>query len=141
MKALRYEQEGAKDKTGVVIQDEVGAASIAGQALGFSPSDVRNATEGRSAIFKADQMLMQRRKELMNSYGQAMNDQDAEAVAKIRESIKRFNEVNPARRINNLQLIQSLRNKAKRVAESESGVFLPKKRRDAIEEGRFSIAE
>jgi hypothetical protein len=40
IKALRYEQEGAKDKTGVVIQDEVSAAGIAGQALGFAPSDV-----------------------------------------------------------------------------------------------------
>ena len=43
LKAFRYGTEGVKDKSGIVIQDEVGAASLLGQAAGFSPSDVRNA--------------------------------------------------------------------------------------------------
>ncbi len=138
MKALRYAQEGAKDKTGIVIQDEVGVAGIAGQALGFSPSEVRNATEGRSAIFSADKRLMERRKELTRQFSDAYLDNDQESVAKVREAIQAFNEKNPSRRIGGLQLMQSVRAKAKRVSEAEQGVYLPKKRRDALEEGRFA---
>lgn len=43
LKAWRYETEGVKDKTGIVVQDQVDAAAVAGQAVGFSPSSVRNA--------------------------------------------------------------------------------------------------
>ena len=57
LKAWRYAWEGAKDKTGIVIQDEVDAAAWFGQALGFSPSSVRNATEGKSAILARDRAL------------------------------------------------------------------------------------
>ena len=141
MKALRYEQEGAKDKTGVVIQDEVSLAGIAGQALGFSPSDVRNSTEGRSAIYNADKRLMQRRSELMRQFADAFMAKDQERVASVRQEIQAFNEKNPNRRIGGMQLMQSVRARNKRVDESQDGVYLPKKRRDAIEEGRFAVAD
>jgi len=50
LKALRYGTNGVKDKSGIVIQNEVDAAALLGQTTSFSPSEVRNAYEGKSAV-------------------------------------------------------------------------------------------
>ena len=42
--------KGVKVKSGIVIQNDEDAASLLGQAGGFSPSDVRNAHERTSKI-------------------------------------------------------------------------------------------
>lgn len=63
---------------------------------------------------------------------------DEEGKAEAREAIQRFNEKNPARRIQPMQLAQSVRMREKRIREAEDGVYLPKKRRDAMEAGRFA---
>lgn len=141
MKALRYGDEGARDRTGVVIKDEVSAAGVVGQALGFAPSEVRNAAEGRSAIYQADKQLMQRRSDLMGAYAEAYARKDVNGMAAVREEIAGFNEKNPNRRIQGLNLAQSIKARAKRVAEAQGGVYLPKKRRDVLAEGRFSSVE
>ncbi len=141
VKALRYAEEGAQDKTGVVIKDQVSAGGIAGQALGFSPSEVRNATEGRGAIYQADQRLLQRRKELMDGYARAYMKQDVDGVAEARNEIAAFNEKNPGRRINGLQLVQSVRRRQARIDQAQEGVYLPKNRRDALAAGQFAATE
>ncbi len=46
LKAYRYGTEGNIDKSGIAINDEISAAGVAGQALGFSPSEARLAQEG-----------------------------------------------------------------------------------------------
>ncbi len=138
VKAIRYAEEGAKDRTGIVIKDEVGAAGVAGQALGFAPSEVRNATEGRSAIYQTDQRLIQRRKELMSSYAEAAMKQDAEGVQAARVEIHEFNLKNPTRQIRPLNLIQSVRNRQKRIDQAQDGIYLPKNRRDAMAAGQFA---
>lgn len=138
MKALRYGTEGVKDKTGIVVKDEVSATGVAGQALGFAPSEVRNAFEGRSAIYAADKRLMERRQDLMSQYAKAVMDKDPEGVRDAQQSIQGFNEKNPTRQIRGLQLQQSLRMRAKRIAQAENGVYLPRNRRDVAQEGRFA---
>lgn len=141
LKALRYEQEGNVDRTGVVINDEVSAAGVLGQAMGFSPSETRNATEGRSAIFSADKRLGERRAELMGQFAKAYMRKDEEATAEARAEISQFNEKNPSRRINGIQMMQSVRGRQKRIDESKDGVYLPKNRQDARAAGNFSLAE
>ena len=49
-KAIHCSVKGVKVKSGIVIQLEVDAATLRGQAAGFSPSDVRNAHERTSKI-------------------------------------------------------------------------------------------
>jgi len=140
LKAWRYETEGVKDKTGIVVQDQVDAAAVAGQAVGLSPSSVRNAYEGKSAIVGQDRALQARRSALVEQFAMAAMAKDQEGKAEAREAIQRFNEKNPSRRIQPLQLAQSVRMREKRIREAEDGVYLPKKRRDAMEAGRF-VAE
>ena len=141
MKSLRYANEGAQDKTGVSIVDDVNPAGVAGQFFGFSPSDVRNATEGKSAIMDLDRRLGERRSGLMRQYAMAMMAGDQDGARDVRDSITAFNEKNPTRRINPMQLAQSLRMRQKRIDQADGGVSLPKGRRDAIEAGRFAVVD
>ena len=138
LKAIRYGNEGAQDKTGIAILDEVNPAEVAGQALGFSPSRVRNATEGKSAIRAYDSELNRRRASLTKQFAMAQMTGDQEGVQEAREAIARFNEKNPGRRITYPQLMQSVRARQRRIDQAEDGVYLPRNRRDAMEQGRFA---
>lgn len=141
LKALRYETEGVKDKTGIVVQDEVGAAALLGQAAGFSPSSVRNAYEGKAAIVGHDRALQARRSALVEQFAMAAMAGDEEGKSEAREAIARFNEKNPGRRIQPMQLAQSVHQREKRIREAKEGVYLPAKRRDVLEQGRFAVGE
>lgn len=106
-----------------------------------SPSDVRLATEGKSAIYQADQKLVKRRAEMMRHYSMSKVTGEEEAAGEAKEAIQGFNEVNPDPRINALQMAASVRTRRKQIEESEQGVYLPQKRRDAMEAGRFALSE
>jgi len=138
LKAWRYETEGVKDKSGIVVQDEVDAAALLGQASGFSPSSVRNSFEGKSAIIQHDRALQARRSSLVEQFAMAAMAGDEEGKTDARADIARFNDKNPGRRILPLQLAQSVRMRTKRIEQGEEGVYLPAKRRDAMDEGRFA---
>lgn len=141
LKSWRYGTDGVRDKSGIVVQDEVDAASLIGQASGFSPSSVRNAYEGKSAIVQHDRALQARRSALVEQFAMAAMAGDEEGKAEAREAIARFNEKNPNRRIQAMQLAQSVNMRRKRIREAEEGVYLPSKRRDALEAGRFAAGD
>ena len=141
LNAVRLSEEGAQDKTGIPIVDEVDAAAVFGQALGFSPSVVRQATEGKRAVLSYDRALNERRQELMTQYARGAMKQDAEAMQEAREAIQAFNEKNPGRRITMMQLSQSVRNRERRINQADDGVYLPKNRREAMDQGRFALTE
>lgn len=139
LKAIRYGTDGAVDKTGIEIVEEVGTAGVVGQAFGLSPSNVRRATEGKSAVYKADKALQDRRSNLKRQYARAMEAGDQGAAADIRAEIADFNAKNPERSITGAQLSQSLRERARRRNQAQNGIYLPASRRDALAAGRFAI--
>lgn len=139
IKSARFLQEGAKDSTGITIKDDVSALGIAGQLVGFSPSEVRLAFEGRSAVMNADRRLNVRRAELLGQFSHAVMKKDSEAQAEAREEIKAFNEKNPGRRITSPQMWQSVRARQRRIDQAQDGVYLPRNRRDAMDAGGFAF--
>lgn len=141
LKAWRYGIEGVLDKSGIVVQDEVDAAALLGQAAGFSPSSVRNSFEGKSAIVQHDRALQARRSALVEQFAMAAMAGDEEGKADVRADIAKFNEKNPGRRIQPLQLAQSVRMRTRRIEQAQEGVYLPTKRRDALEAGRFATGK
>ncbi len=141
LKAWRYGTEGVRDKSGIVAQDEVDAAELLGQAAGFSPSSVRNSFEGKSAIVQHDRALQARRSTLVEPFAMAAIAGDEEGKADARSDIAKFNEKNPGRRIQPLQLAQSVRMRTKRIEQAQDGVYLPAKRRDAMDAGRFAAGQ
>lgn len=141
VKSIRYANEGVQDKSGISILDEVSPAAVAGQFLGFSPSEARNAQEGKSAIMALDRALGERRQELLTKIAKATMAKDEEAKVEAREEIKRFNEKNPGRRINPNHIMASVRNRQKRIDQAQDGVYLPRNRRDAMDAGRFAVSD
>lgn len=141
LKTIRYGSEGVKDKSGVVIKDEVDFPGLVSQFLGFSPSDVRLAYEGKSAIVRHDRALQARRSSLMDQYAMATMAGDEDGKIEAREAIEKFNDKNPNRAIRPMQLAQSIRMRLKRIEQAESGVYLPNRRRDSLDEGRFAMQE
>ncbi len=137
LKSYRYATEGNIDKTGVPINDSVSAGGVVGQAFGFSPSETRAAQEVRSAIYSLDSRLQDRRKSLLSDYAQAYQAGDEGEKKAVAESIQKFNQANPQRAIRPMNLIQSLRNRQRRINEAEDGLYLPKNRRDVREQVRF----
>lgn len=137
--AMRYAQEGNIDRrTRIVVNDEVGAAGIVGQAFGVAPSEVRLATEGKWAIYQYDKARMDRRSTLVTAFAMAKMEGDNSGVRDAREAIQRFNELNPERRITARALAQSVRNRQARIQRADHGIYLPRKRGDATEQGRFA---
>lgn len=141
LKSMRYYNEGVRDKSGIVVQDEVGAAELLGQAAGFSLSSVRNSFEGKSAVVAHDRALQARRSSLVEQFAMAAMAGDEEGKADARADIAKFNEKNPNRRIQPMQLAQSVNMRQKRIREAQEGVYLPSKRRDALEAGRFAVPD
>lgn len=141
LRSIRYATEGAQDKTGVMIKDDVGMFSLAAQAVGFSPSEVRLATEGRSAIYSHTKRLDKRRTELMTDYVRAIQRDDMDGQKEIWAEIQTFNQKNPSRRISRVQAMQSLRQREKRVKQAEHGIYLPNKKREDADIGRFAFDE
>lgn len=140
VKADRFADEGAVDKTGIVIKDEVSAAGLLGQASGFRPSEVALATEGRMAIYQADKALTERRSSLVRMYAQARMSGDIEGAQEVLAMVKAYNTKNPKRAITMVNLNQSVRARNRRIENADQGVYLPQNRRDAQEAGRFAVA-
>jgi hypothetical protein len=137
-KAARQYREGEVDRKRVVIKDEVSLAGEIGQFIGFSPSEIRLAFEGRSAVMSADRRLNERRQDLMTQFARAAMDQDQDGMTEARAAIAEFNKVNPGRRITPPQMWQSVRDGERRIREADDGVYLPRTRRDVMAEGRFA---
>ena len=129
-----------KDRTGIPIKDEVSAAGSLGQAVGFSPSEVRLAQEGKTAVLDADRRLSERRSELLSQFAKAAMGKDEEGMTKANDAIARFNERNPSMRITAPQKWQSVRRREQRIRDSDNGIYLPSKRRDAMQAGAFAFA-
>lgn len=66
---------------------------------------------------------------------------DEEVKTEVRAAIAKFNDKNPERWILPMQLAQSVRNREKQIREAEDGVYLPRKRRNALNVGRFANAD
>lgn len=141
VKAIRYANDGAKDKSGIVIKDEVNPAEVIGQALGFSPSSVRNASEGKSAVLNLDRELGRRRSHLLTEFANARRDGNADAVKEAQQAIAKFNEKNPGRRITIPQMMASVRARQRRIDQAKDGLYLPKSRADARDAGRFAAEQ
>ncbi|WP_252149929.1 PLxRFG domain-containing protein [Acinetobacter cumulans] len=140
-KTYRYADEGVQDKTGVSIMDEVSSMDLLVQGMGFSPSDVRTANEGKTAIYQLNRKLNERRSRLMALWSRAKMMDDQQEMDEIWEEIQGFNDKNPSRRITRINLNQSYRNRQRRIDRAEDGIYLSRNRQDAREAGYFAFGE
>ncbi|WP_336034694.1 PLxRFG domain-containing protein [Acinetobacter bereziniae] len=140
-KTYRYGEEGVQDKTGVSIMDEVSSMDLLVQGMGFSPSDVRTANEGKSAIYQLDKKLNARRGRLVALWSRAKMMDDQVEMDNIWNDIEKFNEKNPSRRITRVNLNQSYKNRQRRIDRSKDGIYLSRNRQEARSAGYFAFGE
>lgn len=138
VKAMRYHLEGVKDKAGLQVVPDTTALEEMTQLLGFSPSRVREAYEGKAAVLNKKREIERRRDALMDQWWQAIQSNDAAARDKVLADIQAFNRAQPQFRITPAGMQASVQNRAKRAATSQNGVALPAKQRSLMEEGRFA---
>lgn len=86
------------------MQDQVGEAELLGEASGFSPLSLHNSFEGKNSIVQHDRALQARRSTLIEQFAMAGMSCDEGGKADARVDIAKFNEKNPARRTQPLQL-------------------------------------
>lgn len=141
MKSLRFATEGNVDKTGIVINEQLGIDGVLGQFFGLAPQEAALAAEGRRAIYREDKALSQRRSSLMRMYAMAVMAGDAEGAQELRDAVVKFNTANPTRSIKPAQLAQSVRARQRRINEADGGVYLSKGHQDAREVGAFAQAD
>lgn len=141
LKSIRFAQDGLQDSSGVMIQDDFNVAELVGQGLGFSPSSSRLAQETKSAVYQMDRQLARARTDLIEQFAKAQMRGDHQTAKAVREKINQWNSKHPTRKITVPQLIQSIRNRQKRINESKNGIYLPSNRSDARSAGNFGIGE
>lgn len=98
LKTLRYETRGREGQERHRGAGPGHCRRGPRQAMGFSPSTVRNAYEGKSAIVQHDRALQARRSTPAGQFAMAMA-RDEEGKAHARADLAKFNGKNPTRRM------------------------------------------
>ncbi|MBE9589974.1 PLxRFG domain-containing protein [Moraxella sp. K127] len=141
LKAYRYATEGNVDKSGIEIveRENVGISDIAQQAIGFRSGKFAKAQEVKSAIYQADKQLTAIRSDLVRQYALAKRNGDDEQMDRIWEEIKHFNVKHPSVKITKPALMQSIRQRQRRIDNAKDGIYLSKNREYLREYGAFGV--
>lgn len=138
LKALRYHREGVVDRTGVDIIEDTTYSEEFAQALGFTPARVKEAYESRKVVMGTNTTLNKRREQLLRDYSMSLMKGDEDKYSDALQAIAKFNETNPAMAIKGSTLRSSIKNRLRRVNESDDGSYLPKEHRYLHDLGRFA---
>ncbi len=139
MKAVRYSTEGVKNWKHDTLLEDLGAVELFGQALGFTPSRVSEMYAGANAVKNHETRLERRRQVLMNRWVNAIRERDTEKAREAMEAITAFNAKNPIFRIDyRKSLVPALKNRMKVQAQTKQGVYVPAKREEVRQVGRFA---
>ena len=95
LKAWRYMTEGALDKDGAPIIDDVNGWNQMMQIIGFSPAELSAQYARTSAMKKMEQGILHRRNALLDSAYLATVNGDEDAIDHIMDKIDNFNDKNP----------------------------------------------
>lgn len=132
LKAYRYGTEGTMTLRGDPITGEVSYWNVAAQALGFAPADYIRQMEENAAKNKIIRGLGEARTKLYQRYFMALKLGDSDGAADVLADIIKFNERHPLYAITPEGIMSSVKERMRRSAETEKGVFTPKGMRAEI---------
>ena len=139
LKAVRYATDGQVDKSGIMVKDDFNLFELAGQAVGFRPSDLALKQEGKSAVYRRDRALSAARAKILSAMTKAVAEQDAAALRELRGVVAQWNRKHPERAIKSENIMAGVRNRQQRVAGAKDGIYLPEGRSDARTDGGFAF--
>jgi len=126
MKGMRFAIDGATNRDGVPIVQDVNAYNVVMQMVGFTPADLAEAYARAGAKKEVEKKILERRTSLLDKLYAARQDGDLDGVQEVRESIRAFNQKNPEKnvRIEQSTMERSYRGHKQREKEMEDGVHL-----------------
>jgi hypothetical protein len=142
-KATRFGTEGVQTIKKQNILSESGQPELSwneliGQAIGFGPRRVAEVYESNTAITNKRDRLQNQRERLINQW---LNLEPSERNSFFQEKIKPFNQDNPMFSINGMNLMNSIRGRARNARQTEQGLYLPRKQQALREAGAFANVE
>jgi hypothetical protein len=141
IKSGRYATEGVEAWNKEKIIDGLGWLELSGQLLGFTPSNVAEMYEGKSAIKNREKTLDLRRQRIINQYVNSLREKDIDRKKESMAMIRHWNKKNPTMAITNDTLIRSRRAKGRLKAQTKRGVYLRKGKEVLRGTGRFANME
>ena len=140
MKAFRYATEGATNKRGDVIVDNVTAADVIRQALGFTPAKLAEQYDINNSNYSKQEAIMGKRKQLMDQWFKADQKDDEAALEKLEKEIDEYNDKYPEQAILPKNLNQSAKTRQRNADDATGGMrYNPKLRDRILEEQAPSI--
>ena len=133
MKAFRMATEGATNKDGVKVIDEVGPMSSFLQIWGFTNAELAEAYTRANSMKQAEKEILNRKTSLVNLHYLAKSNGDQDMLMKIKEDIGNFNKSFPGS-ISPETLRRSEAQHLVRLRKSVDGVYLSKKYAKKIQE-------
>lgn len=127
MKAMRFASQGDNTLQGEPIVDDISTPEALIQAIGFQPTKVADQQKVNSALLNYSHFVQDRRQSLINAYALAHNAGDEEGQADALRSIRDFNQKYPEVAVRMSTIHDSLRTRARRVAQAENGVVLQRR--------------
>lgn len=132
LKAYRFAKEGALNRKGAKIVDDVDGLQVFNQILGFTDAELSEAYARAGVMKKVEQHMNTRRQSLLDAFYLANTNGDDEMKDKIRENISSFNKAFPVKPITGETLIQSHKTRVNNLINSVDGVYIPPKLRATL---------
>lgn len=127
LKAWRYGMEGAKDKSGAPVVEDINAYNVFMQIFGFSPAEVAEQYARTGAMKQMEQSILNRRVALLDAMYLARSNNDTDAEDDTYKLIDKFNDKHPDIAITESTLDKSYKAREKAIERSVGGMtFNPK---------------
>lgn len=138
IKTWRYLTQGVETRRGDKIVDDLSAYEAVMQAIGFAPARVADQYDRNAAMMEVKGWLDTRRKNLINGYVYAVENQDYKKANEFMKDITEFNVKNPSLWIKQDSLIKAMKNRERVRANSNGGLYIPSKgMRTRLEEEQY----
>ena len=128
LKGMRYQMEGATNKDGVPIVEDVNEWNSFMQIMGFTPADLSEARARAGSMKAAEKKIMERRTALLDRAYAANVEGDIEGYTEAIDAVYKFSMKHPERgvRMDSGTLLRSFKAKRQKEMGAVDGVYLNK---------------
>lgn len=132
MKAIRYGTEGATNKRGDTIVEDIDSLDIIRQALGFVPAKIAEQYDINNAGYNLQQTIIRKRQALMDAWWKAEEAGQEAKLDSLEKDIEAYNDKYPEQEITPKTLRRSARTREDNAENATGGMRYNRKLRDRI---------
>ena len=131
--SYRYAQEGVRDKSGDILINEVGPFDLMMQSLNERSAKLAEIQYYNITVKGQEQAIQKERQNLLNLYALAFMSNDSDTLDAVYDKIDEFNDKHPSLDIPSKSLTSTIKERMKKSAETEHGLYIDKKLRDVLD--------